>query len=172
MNSFFAVLLGNLTLKNGPQDFPCSVVLMRLCLIMYFVTGLPGLLWSTGFEQAVLAMALDMVILMLFVYACLQAFSKPERYVQSVIGLTSVGSVFQLLVLPLLYSFDADADASGAMANIAWLFLLFFSWYLAVYSHVFRDSFSVRLPSAMILTVCYFVINVVLRKIFFPALTQ
>ncbi len=168
MNSFVKVLLGNLVLNKGPQDFPCSVVLMRLCLLAYFVTGLPGLIINTSFEQAVLAMAMDLIVLLLFVYLCLQAFSKSERFIQSVISLASIGIVFQLIVLPLLYNFDANPEAAEAMLSLSILLLVFVSWNLAVYAHVFRESFGIRLPAAMVLTVSYIVITMLVRKFFFP----
>ncbi len=170
MNHFFTPLLGILLIKKGPQDLPFSISLMKLSLIVYFLTGLPGLMISIEFGQAVLAMALDVVVLLLFVYACLQAFSKSERFVQSVTGLASIGIVFQLIVLPLLYNFNSDPQAAEQMLSISILLLMFVSWNLAVYAHVFRESFGVRLPAAMLLTICYIVITLMARKIFFPEL--
>jgi len=171
MNSFFKPLSGLLLLNKGPQDLPYSTVLMRLCLVAYFVTGIPGLIISTDFQHAVFAMALDVIVLLLFIYACLQAFSKLERFVQTVIALASIGVVFQLIVLPMLYNFNADPEAAEAMLSLSLLLLMFVSWNLAVYAHVFRESFGVRLPVAMILTVCYIVISLLVRKIVFPELS-
>lgn len=170
MNVFLKVLLGNLLLNKGPQDFPYSMVLMKFCLVVYFLTGLPGLLVSTSFEQAIFAMALDVVVLLLFVNLCLRAFSKSERYVQSITALASIGIVFQLSVLPLLYKLNLNPEAAAEMVSLPVLFLIFFSWNLAVYTHIFRESFGVRLPAAMILTVCYVVIYVLARKLIFPEL--
>ncbi len=170
MKSFVNVLIGNLLLNKGPQDYPASLVLMRLCLMAYFITGLPGLMISVNFSFAVLAMALDVVVLLLFVYLCLQAFSKSERFIQSVIALSSIGIVFQLIVLPLLFSFNADPNVAQEMLGLSLLLLMFVSWNLAVYAHVFRESFGIRLPMAMVLTICYIVITLLARKIFFPEL--
>jgi hypothetical protein len=170
MNSFMKILLGNLLLNKGPQDFPCSQVLMRLCLIVYFISGIPGLMMSASFPQAIFAMTLDVVVLLAFVYLCLQAFSKSERFIQSVISLSSIGVVFQLIVLPLLFNFDADPEVAQQMLGLSLLLLMFVSWNLAVYAHIFRESFGIRLPVAMVLTVCYIVITLLARKIFFPEL--
>jgi len=170
MNNFFKVLLGNLVLNKGPQDFPFSTVLMRLSLMLYFVTGLPGLMTNISFETAVLAMSLDVVVLLLFTYACLQAFSKTERYVQTIISLASIGTVFQLLVLPLLFNTDINPEESQTMISLSILLLIFVSWNLAVYAHVFRESFGVRLPAAMALTICFILVTLLARKILFPDL--
>ncbi|VAW65501.1 hypothetical protein MNBD_GAMMA08-2138 [hydrothermal vent metagenome] len=170
MNSFLNILWGNLLLKKGPQDFPCSFVLMRLCLMVYFVTGLPRLLISVDFFQAVLIMALDIIVLLGFVYFCLRAFSKSERFTQSMTGFASVGVVFQLMVLPLLYVLNSDPEVAKTTPILPVLFLLFFSWNLTVYAHLFRESFGLRLPVAMILTICYIVISWFISTVFFPEL--
>ena len=170
MNMFIKVLAGNLILNKGPQDFPHSMVLMRLCLMAYFLTGLPGLMSTTNFESSVFAMALDTAVLVAFVYLCLQAFGKSERYVQTVIALASTGALFQLIVLPLLFNTQEAQQATDAMLSLSLLLLMFVSWHLAVYAHILRESFSIRLPAAMALTICYVVITVVARKIIFPGL--
>lgn len=162
--------MGNLLLNKGPQDFACSNVLMKLCLGIYFVTGLPGLMINAEFSQAVFAMTIDVIVLLGFVYVCLQAFSKSERFVQSVIGFASMGAFFQLLVLPLILNFDTSPDVAEQMLGISILLLMVVSWNLAVYAHLFKESFGVRLPSAIALTVCYIVINLLAKKIFFPVM--
>ncbi len=170
MNSFNRILLGNLLLKKGPQDFPFSPALMKLCLMVYFVSGIPGLMMTANFPQSIFAMTLDVIVLLAFIYLCLKAFAKPERFVQSVISLASMGAFFQLIVLPLILNFDADPDVAQEMLGLSILLLMVVSWNLAVYAHLFRESFGVRLPAAMVLTVCYIVITLLVRKIFFPEL--
>lgn len=171
MNSFYRILIGNLLLRKGPQDYPCSIALMKLCLLAYFVSGLPGMMLNVDFVPAVLAMVLDTLVLLVFIYLCLQAFSKSERFTQSVISLAGIGTVFQLVVLPLLYNFDVDPEAAEAMAGVSLLLLIFVSWNLAVYAHIFKQAFGIRLPAAMMLTICYIVFTVLVRKIFFPELS-
>jgi len=78
------------------------------------------------------------------------------------------GAFFQLLVLPLIFNFDADPKVAEEMLGLSIMLLIVVSWNLAVYAHLFRESFGVRLPAAMILTVCYIVITLMVRKIFFP----
>ncbi len=170
MNIFFKTLLANLVLTKGPQDFPYSMVLMRLCLVVYFLTGLPGLASSASFEESVIAMSLDTLVLVIFVYFCLQAFSKNERFTQTVIAMASTGAVFQLAVLPILFNFQVEQPVTEEMFSMSLLLLMIVSWNLAVYANIFRESFSVRLPAAMALTVCYIIFTVVVRKLAFPEL--
>ncbi len=174
MEHFFKVLSGNLLLSKGPQDFSCSLRLMRLILIVYFITGFPGLMIDFNFGQAVLAMILDVSVLVLFIYLSLQAFSKSERFVQSVICLASIGIVFQLIVLPVLYSINPAAEAAvhvpGKDLLLSLLLFIFIAWNLAVFAHVVKSSFGVRLSRAMVLTIGYFAITVFTQKAVFPGL--
>ena len=170
MKQFFEAILGNLVLNKGPQDIPFSNVLMRLSLLFYFISGLPGLLITASFADAALAMTLDVVVLLLFSYLCLQAFSKSARYVQTITALATVGAVFQLAVLPLLLDFQGGQEATQGMLGLSLLVLMLVSWNLAVFAHIFKESFGIRLPAAMVITICYVFITLLARKIFFPEL--
>ncbi len=170
MNSLLKILLGNLVLSKGPQDFPFSLMLMRLALVAYFITGFPSLMTTTSFEVSALAMALDTLVLLLFVYLCLQGFKKSSRFVQTVTSLASIGAVFQLAVLPLLYNLQVDGETVQGAMSMSLLLLMFVSWNLAVYAHIFRESFNIRLPAAVVLTICYVLITVLARKLVFPDL--
>jgi len=170
MKLFFKMLFGNLVLNKGPQDLPASAVLMKLSLLAYLLSGLPGLLVSVDFEQAVLAQALDVLVLLLFTYLCLQAFKKLERYTQTIVALASVGAIFQLVVLPILFEFKEVEEASQVMLGMSLLLLGLVSWNLTVIAHIFRESFSVRLPAAIALTISYMFITLSARKFFFPEL--
>ena len=170
MDTLFKVLLGNLVLNKGPQDLPYSSALMRLCLLLYFFTGLPGLLTNSEFDQAVYAQALDVLVLLTFIYLCLQAFAKLARFTQTITALAAVGAIFQLLVLPLLLNSQEVTEVSQVSLGVSLLLLMFVSWNLAVIAHIFRESFGIRLPAAMALTICYVFITLLIRKFFFPEL--
>ncbi|VAW59937.1 hypothetical protein MNBD_GAMMA11-3383 [hydrothermal vent metagenome] len=169
MYHFFKTLWGNLLLSKGPQDFACSSVLLWLCLLASVVTGVPALLSKVGFAYAVLAAVVDVLVLLLFVYLGLQAFSKLARFVQSATALVSVSVVFQMIAFLLLAPLET-AQAQDQANGMAGLALLFLSWYLAVCTHIFRQVFGVQLPVAMILTICYIVINRLAVGIFMPEL--
>ena len=169
MNLYIKLLLGILLLNKGPQDLPHSKVLMKLCLLVYFVTGLPNLLLGVGLEVAFLALALDILVLLIFVYLVLQAFTKLERFVQTITALSCIGVVFNLATLPLLSHLMVNTGEEKAA--FTFLFLLgLYSWFLAVYTHIFREAFGIRLPAAMLLTISYVLINLMVELILLPQL--
>ncbi len=169
MNSFFQLVFKTLLLSKGPQDYPYSTVLMRLCLLAYFVTGLPTLMARLSFEKAVLVMVLDISVMLLFVYACLQAFSKSSRYVQSITTLMAVGVFFQIVMYPLLSRFSIETKPDDSILS---LILVFAIWMFAVFSHIFKESFSIRMPAAIILLICYGFISQILSLMLFPDMNQ
>lgn len=175
MNNYFNALLENLLLRKGPQDFPCSTVLMRFSLLINFIAGTLAYVGKAGFVPSALANALGIFLLLLFIWLILKAFSKPERFVQTITALASVGVVMQIVDIVLRASFQYEPDqaevAAEGMAGFVALFLLFISWSLAIYTHIFRQAFDVRLPAAMVLTVCYVVMSQLIIGSFFPELS-
>lgn len=170
MNFVFKALLGNLLLNKGPQDLPYSLILMKLSLLVYFLSGLPGISISLSLPQSMLAMLLDVLVLMAFVYACLKAFNLQARFVQTIISLASVGTVFQLLPLPLLYQLQDLQEGEPIAPGVSIFLLILVSWNLAVIAHIFRASFNIRLLAAMALTICYIVISYLAKESIFPGL--
>lgn len=174
MKTFLTVLAGNLVLTSGPQDYPYSRLLMRLCLLVYFATGLPGLLMSMELDRSLLAMGVDILVLLGFVYLCLHAFDKLPRFVQTITALASTGAVLQLVALPFVPdAISAEKIQSAtpeAQMSIALLMLMIVIWNLAVCTHIFRQSFGIRLPSAMLLTVSYLMINLFVKTLVMPDL--
>ena len=157
-------------LSKGPQDLPYSVLLMRLLLLVYFISGLLSLLTSVSVDVALLVMLVDMAILLAFSWFCLRAFRMPSRFVQMMIALTGVGSLFHLLSVPVLAQIRV-ASATGQVAGeLSFLLLFLISWNLAVIAHIFREAFNIRLLAAFVLTLAYKVIEVSVSQILFPEL--
>lgn len=167
MNQYFKILLGNLLFNQGPQDYPYSNILMRLSLLAYFVIMLPRLMITQEFEVAVFTAALEVIMMLLFVYLCLQAFAKSARFIQTVTALACVSFVFQLAIWPLYDTLiSSPEEGQKVIAYISVLAVQ--AWLLAVYTHIFREAFDVRLPAAMLLTVCYVVITIMAGQILLP----
>lgn len=157
-------------LTKGPQDLPYSVLLMRLLLLVYFITGLLSLLTSVSLNLALVVMLVDVGLLLLFSWLCLQAFRLTSRFVQMITALSAVGSLFNLLSVPLLAQIQLASSTGQMSGELSFLLLFLISWNLAVIAHIFREAFSVRLLAAFVLTLAYKVIEVSLSQILFPEL--
>jgi len=154
-------------LSQGPQDLPYSSALLRTTLLLYFVTGLFGLSTLMTFEESLPVMLVDIVLLMAYAGLVLRAFNKRQRFVQMVTALAGVGAIFQLVEWPLQLMI-ASAEASAHLsAEISMILLIAVSWNLAVFAHIFRESFEIRLLSAFLLTVAFAILNITLHQMLF-----
>ncbi|TNF37964.1 MAG: hypothetical protein EP315_01855 [Gammaproteobacteria bacterium] len=157
---FFYICL----LSRGPQDLPHSHALLLLSLLAYLLSGVLTLTQGMVMEQAIAAAVIDLGILLLFGRVCLQLFRKLSRYVQMMTALLGVGALFQLLALPLLASIQHEQ----ANMELSLILLLLFSWNLAVYAHIFRESFGIRTGPAFLITLAYTVMSFAANQMIFP----
>jgi len=157
-------------LTRGPQDLPFSVPLLRLVLLLYFVTGLLSLLTYVSVDMAVMMMLLDVALLLGFSWVCLQAFRMQPRFVQMLTALAGVGILFNLLSLPLLAQIQLARETGQMAGGLSFLLLFLISWNLAVIAHIFRETFNVRLLAAFLLTLAYKVIEFSVSQLLFPEL--
>ncbi len=159
-------------LSAGPQDIPYSKALLKSLLLVYFLIESISWLASEDFERAVLATGLDTLILFLFIYLTLKAFNKTSRFVQVSSSFLAVGSLFQLLELPLMYMLEHARQNESAGADVGLVLIGLYSWSLAVFAHIFRQALEVRMLSAFVLTLCYVLITITAIQLAFPDIGQ
>ncbi len=157
-------------LTKGPQDLPYSVMLLRVFLLTYFATGLVSLTTSFPMEEAVLVMIVDISLLLLFSWLCLQAFKMQARFVQMISAMAGIGTLFNMVSIPLMAQIAVAKQGGQISGELSFLLLFLISWNLAVIAHIFRESFDVRLLAAFVLTLAYKVIEISLSQILFPQL--
>ena len=166
LKRFFKICL----LTNGPQDLPYSLPLLQIMVFIYFLTGCVSMWPSVPIDDSFWIMLLDSGILLVFCWLCLLAFNKRSRFLQAATALTAIGAVFQLLAWPLLLHINDSKQSEVVSVEASFLLLIIISWNLAVYAHIFRQAFEVRMPAAFVLTIAYVMINITTRNIFFADL--
>lgn len=157
-------------LSQGPQDLPYSSALLRTSLLLYFVTGMFGLSTLMTFEEALPVMVVDIGLLMAYAWLVLKAFNKTQRFVQMLSALAGVGAMFQLLEWPLQLLIASAETAAQFSAELSLFLLIAVSWNLAVFAHIFRESFGIRLLSAFLLTLAFAIINITVHQMLFKDL--
>jgi len=155
-------------LSAGPQDLPFSTGLLKLLLLSYVLIQVVGWTLSVDIELAVFASALDAVILFVFVYIVLQAFQKSSRFTQTITSFLAVGSVFQLLELPLMYFIEQAHENDTPNAEVGLLLVALYSWSLAAFARIFQQSLEIKMLSAIVLTLCYVLITLMAIHLAFP----
>lgn len=157
-------------LSKGPQSIPYSIILLRIVLILYFITGVLSLLPSSSLAQSAVMMCVDIFILMVFCWGCLQLFRKHSRFNQMMTAILGTGSLFQILAWPLMAYFEIAKAKQVIVPELGFLLLMLISWNLAVYAHIFRESLGIRLYAAFFITLAYAIISITSRQLLFPEL--
>ena len=157
-------------LNKGPESIPYSIILLRIVLVLYFITGVLSSLASSSLGQSMAMMCVDIFVLMAFCWICLQIFNKPSRFNQMMTAILGTGSLFQLLAWPLMFYFELAQAKQVIVPELGFLLLMLISWNLAVYAHIFRKSFAIRLYAAFFITLAYAIISITLRQLLFPEL--
>lgn len=164
LKPFFYICLMN----KGPQDLPWSFGLLQAALLGYLISGVLSMLSAAPVDQALLVMLVDLGVMLAFGWLCLKAFHKSPRFIQMMTAMAGVGTAFQLIAWPLMAYIDNQKEASAPGMSMLLLFVV--GWNLAIYAHIFRESFNVRMLSAFVLTLTYAVITVSVRQLIFPGM--
>jgi len=155
-------------MNKGPQDLPWSYGLLQVAALAYLISGVLSMLSAAPVDQSLLVMLVDLGVMLSFGWLCLKAFNKSPRFIQMSTAMVGVGTIFQLLAWPLMAYIDNQQEVSAPGTSLLLLFVV--GWNLAIYAHIFRESFNVRMLSAFVLTLAYAVITVTVRQLLFPGL--
>ena len=85
-------------------------------------------------------------------------------------ALAGVGAMFQLLEWPLQLLIASAETTAQFLAELSLFLLIAVSWNLAVFAHIFRESFGIRLLSAFLLTLAFAIINITVHQMLFKDL--
>ena len=85
-------------------------------------------------------------------------------------AILGTGSLFQVLAWPLMFYFQVAQAKDVIVPELGFMLLVLISWNLAVYAHIFRETFGIRLFAAFLLTLSYAIISITSRQLLFPDL--
>jgi hypothetical protein len=137
--------------RKGPQDLPASRFLASSVLLLYIVTSFIQVrLFDLRLQTAVLIIAVDVAMLMGWLWLVLVFFGRRQRFIQTITAVLGVGVV--LGVLDVLVR--ALQLAMGSAQNLPdyWLLLRFFAIAL-IMGRIFMHALDRGLLTGMALTV-------------------
>lgn len=140
MIAIFNLFLDICLLRKGPQDVPASMALVKMCLLVYGLSGLLVLLTTAPAQVALLQILLDMGLLGGLLYLGLTLIRRRKRFGQTLSALTGTGSLMGLLTLPLAIWIDHQQSGGDIALPSALMFALMV-WSVAVIAHILRHAF-------------------------------
>lgn len=155
MRTLFDLFLDICLFRKAPQDVPASMVLLKLCLLAYALSGLLVLLiTTTSIPVALLQILLDMVLLAGLLYLGLGLRHHARRFEQTLSALTGSSALIGLLALPVMF-WLAHQGQGGDVALPSILLLVLMVWSIAVMAHILRHAFDISIWSGAALALSY-----------------
>ncbi len=146
-------------LRGAPQDLPTSNVLMVATLIAYGLADVVGVLDTLTAERALLAAAVDTLLLAAATQLALRWRNLGNRLPQTLSALAGCGALLSLLAW-------ATAALTREWLPPPWVWVPFLLWYMLVFGHVLRHALSISLTTGMIASFLYLILSMGVTGLF------
>ncbi|TAM43589.1 MAG: hypothetical protein EPN55_13390 [Gammaproteobacteria bacterium] len=158
-----ATLLNVCLLRANPQDLPASNALVGLALAAHFLANVLTGLDEANVENALIAGAMDTLLLVALTHTGLMLRNLRERTRQTLVALAGAGALLAVAAW-------AVVTATGMVTQQAWIvWLPFLFWFLAVYGHILRHAFNVTLGVGLLLATGYVLLSLMVTGPFLLA---
>jgi hypothetical protein len=168
LNTFIDICL----FRKGPQDLPASPALLRLCLFAYGASGLVILMIDVtqlSIFSALLLTLLDIGLMTAFCYGVLYVLSYLPRFTQTLTALSGIGTLLQLIALPLVIWIQRELRIETGNASLpALLHFFLLGWFLAVMGHIMQHALSTSRSVGVLYAVAYFATTVMIFRWLLP----
>lgn len=159
LKTFFNLCL----LRASPQDLPSSNRLLGAALVAHLAANLLTGLGETGLENALIAGAMDTLLLVALTHTGLMVRNLRERTRQTLTALAGSGALLAVLAWAVVTA----AETVTAQAWLVWLPFLF--WFLAVYGHILRHAFNTSVGVGLLLATGYVLLSLLVTGPFLLA---
>lgn len=140
-------------LRADPQDLPASNRLLAAALVVHLLVNVLSGFDSASPENALLAGAMDTLLLVALTHTGLMLRGVGARTRQTLTALAGCGALLSFAA----WGAVTLAETVTAHAWVAWLPFLF--WFLAVYGHILRNALNVSLGVALALSAGYVLLS-------------
>lgn len=152
-------LIGICLLRASPQDLPASRAGMLVALMVYAAVGVLGVVDVLTFENAILATAVDTLLLAAVTHLVLQWRRLENRVTQTLTALAGCGALLSLL------AWGAAGLAREAFQP-EWIWAAFLVWYTLVFGHVLRHALSITLATGVAASLLYLILSISVTGLF------
>ncbi len=150
--------------QKGPQDVPASAGLFYLVVLAYFAVGAVVLGMQAGSVIGIAQAAVELVLVLGFVWGLLALSRKPARFQQTATALLGTDTLISVAALPLLLAVKVGPQAAFPTVLLMGLMI----WSMAVTGHILRHALSKPLSFGIGLAVLYFLVTYQVMAYWFP----
>jgi len=158
-----------LFLRLGPQDLPTSSMWTLLAALAYLMSGGALLHWREVHEGIVAMLAVDMLLLLAFIVILLRFVGRPERISQTLQAIFLAAALLHMLAIPFAPVLANPPEEPTVWLHLALIMTLaIVFWSIVLVAHVLRHALDWAFSQALILSVGYTLLNVVITYHVFP----
>lgn len=150
LNKFIDICL----LRKNPQDLPVSHPLMIAAVIAYGITDVIGVLDSLTFGSALLAAAVDTLLLVAVTHLVLHWRDLEIRVPQTLSALAGCGALLSIAAW-------ICAGLTQEWLPPLWVWAPFLVWYIFVFGHVLRHALNISLAAGVAAGLMYLMLSMV-----------
>jgi hypothetical protein len=162
---FYDILL----FKKGPEDVPFSPLLTRVTLAVYALVNFLMMAMSSHWFSAVLEMAVDMVMLIIFTRVVLAWVHKPERYQQTFCALLGTDALITLCAIPATATLLIPAGDIPVFGFFIVVGLMLWHW--AVIGHILSHALAQHLSFGLGIALLYMMAAYQIMTLLFPPIS-
>jgi hypothetical protein len=153
------IFLGICLLRANPQDLPTSNRLMLAALVAYGLADVIGVLDMLSLDSAVLAAAVDTLLLIVATHVALRWRNAVIRFPQTLSALAGCGALLSLLAW-------AAAGLTREWLPPPWVWAPFLLWYTLVFGHILRHALSLAMPAGVAVSLLYIILSMGVTGLF------
>ena len=152
-------LFGICLLRANPQDLPTSNTLMLAALVAYGLADVIGVLDSLALGSALLAAAVDTLLLVAATQLVLRWRNLENRFPQTLLALAGCGALLSLLAWTIA-GLTRDWLAPG------WVWAPLLVWYILVFGHVLRQALAISMAASVTASFLYLILSMGVTGLF------
>lgn len=151
--------LGLCLLRANPQDLPGSSALVLSALAAYAAMDVVGVLDIIPPASALMAAAVDTLMLVATTHLVLRWRRFENRYSQTLAALAGCGALLSLAAWGV-------AALAGGSISPDWIWVPFLVWYTVVFGHVLRHALSIPMAAGIAAGFLYLMLSMSVTGLF------
>ena len=155
-------------LKKGPQDLSLTDSTKKLAIISYVFVGTVLLSIDGPLDEAFIKAFIEVLMLMLFMFALLTFYSLPKRFDQTITALLGTGALLSMISLPFMIWLADVQQNQSTVGLLGLIIFLLVCWSFAVMGHIIREATQTSLTLSLLLTFCYLFLSYQLINLIYP----
>jgi len=150
--------------KASPADVISSHWIMKLTLLAYFMIGVAISRIDQSWDISLFSSLTDLLMMILFTWLLLRLRGFDPRFQQTVTALAGAGSCLGIIGIPVVYFFkQVSVNEPSQLSGLAMLMMIgLMLWSLMVTAHIFRTSLEIKPSSAVLLTISYTILSLIM----------